>query len=437
MDKTNDKKKVLSNTVWVVIVRVVQAFLNVIITMLTARLLGPSNFGSLQYAMAVVAFVTPLMHLGFTSIAVQELVNEPKKEGEILGTSISSSFVSSIFCIVGVIAFTLIANAGERETIIVCMLYSMVLLIGSFDVLTYWFQSKLMSKYVSLVSLFAFFITSLFKAYLLITGKSIYWFAISNVIDYSIIAVLSLVLYKKMGGQKMIFSKETFFRMIDKSKYYIISELMIVIFAQTDRIMLKLMIDESATGLYSAAVSCAGMASFVFAAIIDSFRPVIFESKKNNEDSFNRNMCRLYSIVIYLAICQCIVIFLFSKYIILILYGSEYLPAIRALKIISWYTLFGYLGSIKNIWILANNQQRIIWKIDISGAIANVVMNVLLIPSFGITGAAFASLITQIFTNVIVVGILKEVRPNIKLMVNSLSPRWMIEMLRIFKKVIA
>ena len=413
--------------------RIFQALLNMLITMLTARYLGPSNFGSLNYAMAVVAFVTPLMHLGFTSIAVQEIINHPKNEGEILGTSIKSSFLSAIMCTIGVIAFTLVANAGETETIIVCLLYSTVLLIGSFDVLAYWFQSKLMSKYVSLVSLFAFFITALFKAYLLITGKNIYWFSISNAIDYSIIAVLSLLLYKKLGGQKLSFSKETFFRMLDKSKYYIISELMIVVFAQTDRIMLKLMVDESATGLYSAAVSCAGMTSFVFAAIIDSFRPVIFESKKKDEESFKRNMCRLYSIVIYLAVIQCIGIFLLSKYIILILYGSEYLPAIDALKIISWYTVFSYLGAIRNIWILAENKQRIIWKIDVSGALANVVLNALLIPSFGINGAAFASLVTQFFTNVVVVAILKDVRPNIGFMLKSLSPKWIVDIVKSIK----
>ena len=221
--------------------------------------------------------------------------------------------------------------------------------------------------------------------------------------------------------------------MLDKSKYYIISELMIVVFAQTDRIMLKLMVDESATGLYSAAVSCAGMTSFVFAAIIDSFRPVIFESKKKDEESFKRNMCRLYSIVIYLAVIQCIGIFLLSKYIILILYGSEYLPAIDALKIISWYTVFSYLGAIRNIWILAENKQRIIWKIDVSGALANVALNALLIPSFGINGAAFASLVTQFFTNVVVVAILKEVRPNIGFMLKSLSPKWIVDIVKSIK----
>ncbi len=43
--------------------------------------------------------------------------------------------------------------------------------------------------------------------------------------------------------------------------------MMITIFAQTDHIIIKLMLDNAAAGFYSAAVACAGMTSFVFTAI--------------------------------------------------------------------------------------------------------------------------------------------------------------------------
>lgn len=424
--------KIFKNASWIIATRIVQSVFNLIITMMTARYLGPSNFGSINYAASVVAFVTPLVHLGLTSIAVQELVNKPEEEGVILGTSLFYSFISSILAFIGVISFVLIANSGETETIIVCILYSLVLFVTSFDVLRYWFQSKLLSKYISLVSLFAFIITSIYKAFLLITGKSIYWFALSNLIDYLLIAILSVVLYKKLGGNSFKISFNKFKLMLNKSKYYIISELMVVIFAQTDKIMLKLMIDESATGFYSAAVTCSGITAFVFAALIDSFRPVIFESKKSSPQSFYNKMCRLYSIIIYFSLIQCILITIFSKYIVLILYGAEFLPTVNALRIVAWYTTFSYLGSVRNIWILAENKQHNIWKIDLSGAIANVILNFLLIPRFGIYGAAMASLITQIFTNVIVVAMIKEVRFNIKLMYHSLSPKWIFGLIQGF-----
>ena len=63
---------------------------------------------------------------------------------------------------------------------------------------------------------------------------------------------------------------------------------MVTIFTHTDRIMLKQMIDNAAAGYYSAAVSCAGITGFVINAIIDSFRPPIFEANKTNQDRFEK-----------------------------------------------------------------------------------------------------------------------------------------------------
>ena len=68
---------------------------------------------------------------------------------------------------------------------------------------------------------------------------------------------------------------------------------MVTIFEQTDRIMLKIMLGDMETGYYSSAVTCAGITSFVFAALIDSFRPSIFEAKKTSEEGFQKNMTRL------------------------------------------------------------------------------------------------------------------------------------------------
>ena len=198
--------------------------------------------------------------------------------------------------------------------------------------------------------------------------------------------------------------------------------MMIAIFAHTDRIMLKLMIDDAATGYYSAAVACAGMTAFVFSAIIDSFRPMIFDDKKNNEAQYEKDVCRLYSIIIYLSLLQSVVVTAFSGLIVRILYGADYVQSVNALRLIVWYTTFSYVGGVRNIWILAESKQKYLWVINLSGAATNVVLNYFLIPVMGIMGAALASLITQIFTNVIIGFIIKPIRYNNLLMMKALNP---------------
>ena len=282
--------RVVKNASWIIICRVVQAILALIISMITARYLGPSNFGLLNYAISVVAFVLPVMRLGLTSILVQEFISEPDKEGETLGTSIILSLISAVVCIIGVNLFVSVVNAGEKDTLIVCALYSSILVFQVFEIFNYWFQAKLQAKYSSIIALIAYGVVSAYKIYLLITQKSIYWFSLANTFDYLVISIGLFIVYRKRSGQKLSFNKARAKKLLSVSKFYIISDLMVVVFAQTDRVMLKAMIDNAATGYYSAAITCAGMTQFVFAAIIDSMRPTIFEGKKISEQFAGRNV---------------------------------------------------------------------------------------------------------------------------------------------------
>ena len=419
--------KVAKNAVWIIGARVVQALLALVINMLTARYLGPSNYGLITYASSLVAFVVPIMQLGFSNVLVQEIVSEPDTEGTLLGTSMTLSIISSIFCIVGVTTFAYAVNPNDQETVLVCLLYSFLLIFQALEHILYWYQAKLMSKWTSIVGLIAYIVVSVYKIYLLAAAKSVYWFALSNALDYAIISIVCIVLYRKLGGHKLSFSWEVGKKMFAKSRHYIFSSMMVTIFAQTDKIMINMMINEASTGYYGAAVSCAGMTGFVFVALIDSFRPSIFAGKLENEQVFEHRLTLLYSIVIYLSLAQSIVMTLFAKWIILILYGDAYTPAISALRIIVWYTTFSYMGSIRNIWILASENQKYLWVINLSGALANVALNALLIPAMGINGAALASLITQFFTNVGVSYIIKPIRPTNKIMLESLNPKYLMK----------
>ena len=422
--------RVLKNASWIIACKVIQSVLALVINMVTARYLGPSNFGLITYASSLVAFAVPIMQLGINNILVQEIVYRPEREGEILGTSIVLSIISSLLCIAGVTTFAYLMNPDEPVTVITCLLYSILLLFQAMDMIEYWFQAKLLSKYTSLISLFVYFVVAAYKIWLLVTRKSIYWFAVSNALDVGLISITAIIIYRKLGGGRFSFSPELGWKMFNKSKHYIISSMMVTIFAQTDKIMLKQMLDETATGYYGAAVACAGLAGFVFVALIDSFRPSIFEGLKVSNEVFTHRLTLLYSIIIYLSLAQSAAMTILARLIVRILYGAAYAPAAGALRIVVWYTTFSYIGSVRNIWMLANDKQKYLWQINLSGALANVFLNWLLIPHLGIHGAALASLTTQFFTNVIIGYIMQPIRENNAIMVRGLDPRILMEAIK-------
>lgn len=416
------ENKLIKNAMWIIGCRIVRAVLNVFVTMLTARCFGPSNYGLINYAASVVAFVAPVMMLGLDTTLVQEFVEKPEQKGCTLGTALGMNLLSALACMAGIAAFVAIANPGEKTTLIVCVLYSLNLPLQVLEMTQYWFQAELKSKYTSATMLLSYILVSLYKIYLLVTEKGVYWFAVSQAIDYFIISVVLLIIYHRIGGQKLRFSFRRGKEMLSRSRYYIISSLMITIFAQTDKIMLKMMVGDEAVGYYSAAVLCAGMTGFVFSAIIDSAKPIVWEARKKSKVLFERNMTMLYSVVIFLALAQSAVITVLAELVVLMLYGIEYLQSVQVLRIVVWYTTFSYLGAARTVWILGEEKHDLLWKVNLYGALANVLLNYLLIPTHGAAGAAIASLATQIFTNFLVGFMIPALRDTNKLIIRALNP---------------
>lgn len=419
------KNKIVKNASWIIGCKIAQSLIGLVISMLTARYLGPSNFGIINYAASLAAFAMPLMQLGLTNIMVQEMVNNPEKEGEILGTSILMSSLSALVCILGLFSVVSCFNADERVTIIVCLLYSTILIFQAMELTQYWFQAKYLSKYTSIASFCAYVVVAGYKIFLLVSHKSVYWFALANSFDYLLIAVSIYLIYRKKGGQPFRLSLDTAKKLFSKSHYYIVSSMMVVIFAQIDRVMIKNMLGNADVGFYSAALTCAGLASFVFSALIDSFRPSIFEALKKSKEDFEKRLSLLYGIVVYSSLSFSLVMALLASLVIGVLYGDAYSPSVNALRCAVWFTTFSYLGAVRNIWILAENKQKYLWFINLSGALFNVILNLIFIPYWGIVGAALTSTATQFFTNVIINYIISPIRHSNVLMIRGMNPAFL------------
>ena len=213
------KSKVINNAKWIIICKVIQSLLQLVIGMLCARYLGPENYGLINYASSIVAFVLPIMQLGLQSTLVQEFTEKPHEEGKIMGTALVMDLVSSVFCIGMVGVFVSVANAGETQTIIVCLLFSISLIFRAFELLQCWFQYKLKSKFPSIVMLCAYMAVSLYRIFLLVTSKNVFWFAVVNSVDYGIIGIALLIIYNKISTQKLEFSLGLVKTLFSRSKY--------------------------------------------------------------------------------------------------------------------------------------------------------------------------------------------------------------------------
>lgn len=415
------KNKTVRNAGYLIVGKVLQMLFGLIVGLLTARYLGPSNYGLINYANAYIGFFAALCTLGINNVLVKEFVDHPGEEGKVIGTTLGLRAVSSILCSIAIIAISSVLDAGEPTTILIVALSSVGMVFHIVETFNYWFQSRLESKVTAISTLIAYLVSAAYKVYLLATGKPVTYFALTASLDYLCLGILLYVQYRKHKGGKLCFSWQYGKQLFAKSRHFILSAMMISIYGQTDKLMLKQMIGELEIGYYATAVSLCGMWCFILSAIIDSVYPSIVEATKaKNEQLFKKRNVQLYAIVFYMSLVVSLGFTVLANPVISIMYGESYLPAVNPLRIVTWYTAFSYLGVARNAWVVARERQKYLFTIYASSAAANVALNYLLIPALGASGAAIASLVAQIFTTLVVPFFIKAMRENSMLILDAI-----------------
>lgn len=418
MNKKIDKR-IINNASWIVVGRVFQLILTFITTMLVTRYLGPEKYGIISYSYSYVVLFLPLCTLGMNDIATKEFIENKTESGKMLGTIFVLRFVSSTLSIIFIYLIVSILNNNPMVSYI-ALLQSLSLVFQIFDTIVYFYQSQLLAKKTGIIYIVAYSLTTVYRIIGLITKKNIEWFALAVSFDFLVVSILLLIVYFSEGN-KLSFSFEFAKKLLSKSKHYILSGILIVIYGKVaDTLLLGKMVDETTVGYYSAATTLCNAWPFVLTAIIDTSSPIIIDTYANDKNEYKKKMKELYSTIFYIGVIVAIIITIFSKQIVSILYGVDYLPATTPLKIVCWNTIFAYIGVSRYIWIQCEEKTKYETLITLFGAITSVVLNYILISNYGIIGASIALTLTQFLTNFVFLFIMKDTRENAKLILEAI-----------------
>lgn len=413
------------NASWIIFEQVFQMVVSFVVGILSARYLGPSNYGDLNYTASFVTFFTSIASLGLDGVLIKKLINNPESEGKYLGGCMLLRAISSTLSCFAITCLVYILNPNSPVTVILAALQSLRLIFQTINILDCWFQRYLKSKYISIAKMIACIIVSSYRIYLLVTQKSIIWFAFSNSLTALVIAIVLLIVYFHEKSPEIKFDFQKGLDVLGESYHFILSGLMVAIYSQIDKIMLGGMMTKTDVGFYTTATTLSTMWIFFPTAIINSFRPGIMELKsKGKENAYLRRLEQLYSGIIWLCIAVSFIVFLFGDLAISILYGADYMPASAPLKVFIWSEAFSMIGSARGIWVVCENKNKYVKYYLGIGAVVNVILNYLMIPVWGTVGAAAATLITQITTAVIAPLLFKETRVHTKYVWESFAFKW-------------
>lgn len=415
-------RNIFGNSMWQITEKILTMILSIVVTSLVARYLGTEQYGLVNYVISVVMLFTTFSTLGMEKITINDIVDSKYKKEDILGTSFVIRIVGGIILIIISQITLYVLTDGDRLSQLLGIIMGTCMLFKAFEVIEYYLQSQMNLKMVSIIRFVTAIATAIAKIIVVYCDLGVIGFTCTYLVDAIVAGFLFFIWYKKNIKQKLKIDVKYAKSLLSRCWYIAVAGIMTTIYMRIDQVMLGTMLESKAeNGIYSAAVRIAEMWYFVPLAIAASFQPVIMKRKnEENEEEYKKNMQRLYDFVAVIGIAFGIIISVFGKLIVNILYGTEYLKAAKILNVSVWAGLFATLGSARAIWLVAENKQKYTLVYTLVGCIVNVILNCILIPKQGAFGAAIATLMAQLIANVFALMPFKETRESSIMILKSI-----------------
>lgn len=397
LDGRHNVQNVIDNTGWLFLDKILRMAGGLLLGVLIARYLGPSQYGQLNYAMAFVALFGTFATLGLEGIVTRDLVKHPELTDKILGSTFALKLSGGFFALLVSIAAISIARPLDDLSRLIVSILSLSLVFQAFETIEFFYKSKVQSKYPLIAKDIAFTIFIIVRVWLLVSKASLITFVWASMAEGILGSVFLIIVYRKQNHRILQWRVDSAVikQLLADSWPLILSGLAIMIYMRIDQIMLGGMIGDKEVGTYSAALRLSETWYFVPMSIVSSLGPTLVNSKKISEELYLSRLQKLYNSLTLLSVSVALMISLFSGPLINLLYGAQFQGAASILAIHIWSGVFYFLGVAGSQWYLIENMQKYAFYRTIYGAVTNVVLNFILIPKYGGVGAAIATLISQ------------------------------------------
>lgn len=425
-------RKYFANTSYLMGGKLAQMAVTFLITAYVARYLGPDGFGTLNYGKAIVQFLILFVGLGMNGINVRNLVSNPENRDIIMGAAIGIRMASALF-------FTLVATTGiwflPEEThdsvtnsLVFVMAFS--LLFRPLDTLDEYFQSQVKARFGVYSRGISTFVFAAIQLYMILIKAEIFWFGVAFTIRNALMSISYLFFYVRQFGWPNYLKMDVPYmkELIRDAWPMVISSMVIFFYMKADQLMLWNLVPgdglspKESVGQYTAALRLSEV-WFMFGPIITgSLFPAIINARKKSMELYFQRLQSFFDLMVWLAFAITIPMVLFGPTVLQwdLLFGPRYAAAGGVLVIHSWTLVFVFLGNASNNYLIAENLQKLTLYRTLIGASVNILLNLYLIPRYGIKGAAFATLVSQAIASYLSYGLSKKTHKVFGMMTRSL-----------------
>ena len=395
----------------VLFTRITLLLSNLLIGILLARNLGPSDYGVYSLIISLVTISVMFACLGLPTIALKESARLLVKEKwSLLKGMLRFSLLFVLICSIFVIIVgywvkdifpSLLSDEASVAFYFGLMLVPVLSLINVMSNTLRGLHIIAPSQLVIITKQIVFLLLIL-AIFFYISNVSVDQVVLSNVVASLLSMILVVVFLFKNYPKELIVVKPIY-----EIKYWVFSAVPLFFIAgiqiinnRADILMLGAMLSSYEVGIYDVAMR--GAELLVFFVIVFNISIASTFSKLHTEGDFERLSKITTSatrVIFMLTMPVALVLFFFGDYLIVFVFGEEYLAGLFALNILMIGHLFNVITGPSDLLLTMSGYQKVTAICMAFAAIVNVTLNYMLIPLYGVEGACVANLVSTVLWN--------------------------------------
>lgn len=369
-------------------------FVNFFASILVARSLGSEGFGKFSFIYVYLSFFEAFVELGMNPILTRRIAQRGEEAPKILGNAIlvRIALVLLAFPVALFLTRRLGYPLSVQQGIFLAYFQLFLTLRSIYETI---FRVHLAMFYPALCNGVRASINFLLVAIVAFASPHLPFFILAYLVS-GIVGLAGLIFFSRRFTPIFF---EPDFRLIKalvkESAPIVISGYLSLLYCRVDVLMLSLMKGFSDVGYYSAATRITESLTVIANALLASLFPLLSRSFKEDRPHFERLVAYAFRGLFLVGLPIALGGTFVGRDLMTLLFGSEYAPSGITLTILCWFVLLCFQAVLlANILIACGKQWADMW-ISSALALANIGMNLLLIPHYGYNGAAFATALTE------------------------------------------
>lgn len=385
-----------TNLGWLVVERVARLVFNVVVGFAVARYLGPAQFGALSYALALVAIGGAVAECGLANVVKRALVADPSRAAATLAAAWKLRLLAGATCYGAVLLWTL---GGERDGMVQVLLVILGLLLfqPALAVSELWLHARLEARLVVRAQIAALIIGAAMRLGLIWARAPLWAFAAVAVLEAAVAVAVLNGLARAHGRPTLHAAPVAALPALWHDAWpLLLSGLTVMLYIRLDLVMVRQMLGEAAAGEYAAAVRLSELGFFVPGAVASSALPQLLHARAVGQRSYFTAMQRFIDLNTGIAYLLVVPIVLLAPWLVKLAYGGDYAAAAPVLVVHAWTLVWAASGVARGQYCINEGLTRLHLQATAAGALINLGLNLLLIPRYGIVGAAWATVAAQV-----------------------------------------